>query len=450
MRKLFQTRAEAWISSLGLLALGALFLHWRLVNNTANHAGRLMAGLSVLLFAWGCLQFVRQWMAFWSGRQELSPESAGEKGCAVWKVGLLSLLAALMELGLILALRAWMGDPGGLEARLRWFAGIDTGNYMDIARYWYAPTPLAEERRLAFYPLYPLLTRGLWLLGLELYTAGTLVAVLFYSLSNCVLYRLLCLDYPEERARSVMKYTALLPAAFFFAAPMSESVFFFWCLLSYYLARKGRWLGAGAAGALAAFARSLGVLVFAPLLFEAVAAWIREPGKTRRGVWRVACCFLVLLGLAGYLWINYRYYGDPFHYMEVEAEHWGQRMGLFFRSVAFQTDNALADIQQPYALSSLGIWIPNVLWIMAALLLFALTGGKLRASYGVWFIVYAFFALAPTFLISAPRYLVAAVPVYPALASLGLSRRLDRALALLCALAALVYILAFVNGMGVY
>lgn len=450
MKKLFQTRAEAWISSLGLLGLAALFLHWRLVNNSANHAGRLMAGLSVLLFAWGCLRFVRQWMAFWSGKQELSPERSEEKVRPLWRIALLSLLAALLELSLILGLRAWMGDPGGLEERLRFFAGIDTGNYMDIARHWYAPTPLAEERRLAFYPLYPLLTRGLFFLGLDLYTAGTLVAVLFYALSNCVLYRLLCLDYPEERARSVLKYTALLPAAFFFAVPMSESVFFFWCLLSFYLARKHRWLAAAAAGALAAFARSLGVLVFAPLLFEAVAQWIREPGQARRRAFSVACCFLVLLGMAGYLWINYRYYGSPFKYMEVEAEHWGQRMGLFFRSVAFQTDNALADIQQPYALSSLGIWFPNVLWIMAALLLFALTGGKLRASYGVWFIVYIFFALAPTYLISAPRYLAAAVPIYPALASLGLNRRLDRALALLCALGALAYILAFVNDMGVY
>lgn len=450
MKKLFETKAEAWISSLGLLGLGALFLHWRLVNNTANHAGRLLAGLSVLLFAWGCLRFVRQWMRFWSGKTALAPESGTETGVALWKVALLSLLAALLELALILGLRAWMGDPGGLEARLRWFAGVDTGNYMDIARCWYAPSSLAEECRLVFYPLYPLLTRGLYLLGMELYTAGTLVALVFYVLSNCVLYRLLCLDYPEERARSVMKYTVLLPAAFFFVVPMSESVFFFWCLLSMYLARKRRWLWAGAAGALAAFARSLGVLVFAPLLFEAVAAWICEPKRARKGAFSVACCFLVLLGLAGYLWINARYYGDSFKYMEVEAEHWGQQMGLFFRSVAFQIDNALADLQQPYALKSLGLWFPNVLWIMAALMLFALTGGKLRASYGVWYIVYVFFALAPTYLISAPRYLVAAVPVYPALASLKLSKGLDRALALLCALAALAYILAFVNSLDVF
>lgn len=450
MKSLWKSRTEVVIDILGLLALGALFLRWRLVENSANHAGRAMALLSVLLFIWICLQFVGQWMAFWSGKKELAAERPEEKGCALWKVAALSLLAAVGELALILALRALAGDTGSLGERLRWFGELDTGNYMDIARYWYAPTPQAQERRLVFYPLYPLLTRGLLQLGLDDYVAGTVVSLLLFPLSNCVLYRLLLLDYPAPQARRAMKYTLLLPAAFFFVLPMSESVFFFCCLLSFYLARRGSWLGAGLAGALAAFSRSLGVLVFAPLLFEAVAAWIREPQKPGRGVLRVLCCCLVPLGTVGYLWINWRYYGDPLQFLTLEAENWGQQMGLFFHTLAYQTDNALADIQQPYYTNALGIWIPNVLCEMGALLLLACTAGRIRASYGVWFIVYFFFAVAPTFVISAPRYLVAAAPLYPALAEMGKNRRADRALSLASAAAALGYLLAFINGWEVY
>ena len=447
MKKLFQTKAEAWISSLGLLGLGALFLHWRLVNNSANHAGRLMAGLSVLLFAWCCLKFVRQWMHFWSGAEEKLPEP-GET-LPLWRVAGLSLLAGVLELGLILLARDLMGDSGSLSERLRWFAGLDTGNYLDIARFWYSPA-VADERRLVFYPLYPLMTRGLWMLGLDVYWAGTVIALLLFPASNCLLYRLLCLDYPEKQTRGVLKYTLLLPAAFFFVLPMSECCFFFCSLLSMYLARKQAWLPAGFVGALAAFSRSLGVLVFAPLLFEAVAAWRREKGKTGKGAAGVACCFLVPLGTLAYLWINWRYYGDSFKFMEMEDRYWSQRMGLFFQTVAYQTDNALADIQMPYYTSSLGIWIPNVLCIMGSLLLMTYAAGKLRASYSLWFIVYFFFSIAPSFLISGPRYLVAAVPLYPALAELGKRRKLSAATAFLCAAGELAYLWAFLQSWNVF
>ena len=446
MKVLFKSKIEACIDLLGLLALSGLYVHW-LLNCRANHAGRGMAFLSLLLCVLLCLRFVRQWMIFWSGEEEKLPEQ-GET-LPLWKVAGLSLLAGSLELGLILLARDLMGDSGSLNERLRWFAELDTGNYMDIARFWYSPTA-GEERRLVFYPLFPLLTRGLWMLGLDVYQAGTFIALLFFPTSNCLLYRLLCLDYPEKQARGVLKYTLFLPAAFFFVLPMSECCFFFCSLLSMYLARRRAWLPAGFVGALAAFSRSLGVLVFAPLLFEAVAAWIREPKKPGKHALSVACCFLVPMGTLAYLWINWHYYGDPFKFMEMEDQYWSQRMGLFFQTVAYQTDNALADIQTPYYTSSLGIWIPNVLCIMGSLLLLAHSAGKLRASYSLWFIVYFFFAVAPSFLISGPRYLVAAVPLYPALAELGKRKRLATAAAILCAAGELAYLWAFLQGWNVY
>ena len=447
MRRLFNSKTETLIDILGLLTLGGLFARW-LLTGSANRAGRGMALLSLLLFVLLCLQFVRQWMRFWSGEEEKLPEP-GET-LPLWRVAGLSLLAGGLELGLILAARDLLGDTGSLGERLRWFGELDTGNYMDIARCWYAPTAEAQERRLAFYPLYPLLTRGLWLLGLDEYLAGTGIALLLFPASNCLLYRLLCLDYPERQARGALKYTLLLPAAFFFVLPMSECSFFFCSLFSIYLARKHAWPGAGLAGALAAFSRSLGVLVFAPLLFEAAAAWIRDPKKPEKGVVGVACCFLVPLGTLAYLWINWHYYGDPLKFMEMEDQYWGQRMGLFFQTVAYQTDNALADIQTPYFTSSLGIWIPNVLCILGSLLLLTGTAGKLRASYSLWFIVYFFFAVAPSFLISGPRYLAAAVPIYPALAELGKRRGLSITTALLCAAGELAYLWAFLQSWNVY
>lgn len=449
MRKLFHSRAEAWISSLGLLALAGLYLRWKLSGGRANIAGNGMALLSLLLFALVCLQFVRRWVAFWTPGELPEPEES--QGLPLWLVFGASLLAALLELGLILLWRALSaGDAGSLEERLGWFARLDAGNYMDIARYWYAPTALAQERRLVFFPLYPLLTRGLLLLGLEPYTAGTALSLLCFPISNCLLYKLLLLDYPEPLARGALKYTLLLPAAFFFVLPMSESVFFLCCLGSFYLARRKRWLGAGLAGALAAFSRSLGALMLAPLVFEAVGDWIRKGKRPLRGILSLAACFLTLLGTGAYLYINWRYTGDPFRFLALEKSYWGQSMGSFFQTLASQTDNALADLQQPWYTSALGIWIPNVLCSMGALLLMACTARRLRPSYSLWFVVYFFFAVSPSFLISAPRYLAAAAPLYPALAELGNRQRAERAVSFAGALAALAYLLAFVNAWDVY
>lgn len=449
MKKLFRTKTEAWISSLGLLVLAGLYLRWKLGGGHANIAGNGMALLSLLLFAGVGLQFVRRWLAFWTPGELPEPEES--RGLRLWLIFGASLLAALLELGLILLWRALAaGDGGTLEQRLAWFARIDSGNYMAIAEHWYAPTALAEERRLVFFPLYPLLTRAMLLTGLGPYTAGTAVSLLCFPVSNCLLYQLLLLDCPEPQARGALKYTLLLPAAFFFVLPMSESVFFLCCLGSIYLARRRRWLGAGLAGALAAFSRSLGALMLAPLIFEAASAWIREKKGTLRGLLSLLACLLTLLGTGAYLYINWRYTGDPFRFLELEETYWAQTMGSFFQTLAYQTDNALADLQQPWYTSALGIWIPNVLCSMGALLLMVCTARRLRPSYSLWFLVYFFFAVAPGFLISAPRYLAAAVPLYPALAELGEKRRAERFAAALCAVGALAYLFCFLMEWEVY
>ena len=129
MKKLFQTKTEAWISSLGLLALAGLYLRWKLGGGHANIAGNGMALLSLLLFALVCLQFVRRWVAFWTPGALPEPEES--QGLPLWLIFGASLLAALLELGLILLWRALAaGDAGTLEQRLAWFARIDSGNYM--------------------------------------------------------------------------------------------------------------------------------------------------------------------------------------------------------------------------------------------------------------------------------------------------------------------------------
>ena len=451
LRRLASSPAELTLSLCGLGILGFLLGRWWLSDNHANHAGHAAALAAVLLFAVIGLGFVRRAFAFWAEPE--SPESPDGPVTRAEDLRsfALSLLCSALLLGLILLLRALMGETGSLTDRLNFFIGIDSGCYLNIASFWYAPMSGADPRRIVFFPLYPLLVRLFSpLTGGAMMPAAVAVALLFSALSGTVLYRLLRLDYPRARAGRAAGTLFLLPGAFFLASPMSESVFLYFSLLSFYLARREKWLGAGLCGALSAFSRSLGVLILAPLLFEALSRRIRRQYGTGKTLRCLGCCLLVLCGTAAYLAINLKYYGDPLYFMKIEDRYWDQRMGLFFATSAYQIDNALADIQMPYFTSALAIWFPNVICCMGSLLLTALVARRLRPSCTLWFLVYYFVAVSPTYLISAPRYLLCAVPLFPALAELWARPRTARCLTAVCALFAAFYLYAFASSWGVY
>ena len=97
--------------------------------------------------------------------------------------------------------------------------------------------------------------------------------------------------------------------------------------------------------------------------------------------------------------------------MTYQSEHWSQHLGLFFNTAAYQAELAVgAWAEKPH--NTLGLWLPNLLYLFAAPLLIAFASRKLRASYTAWFIGYYFVAVGATWLLSAPRYLMA-MPVLP-------------------------------------
>lgn len=439
MNKLFKTRQEAWISSTGLVILLALFAYWWATDSAVNIAGHLAAVFSVFLFAIVCLRFVPNWIEFWSAGSEFTEISNQPKPNVLIRLFVEFLAIDFLTVYIIHAIRVFaFGDTTSFREGLDLFLHIDAGAYLGIAENGYF-----FDRNLVFYPGYPLLVRlagfaiGDWMIS------GLSVSALFYALSACMLYKLLLLDYSHDEALRAVKYLAILPGAFFFICPMTESLFLFLCLASLFLARTGKWLPACILGAYAAFTRSLGVLVFAPLFFEAVHGLKRNRDEKPLWLRRIICCFIVLLGTLAYLFINYRITGDWFAFSKLEEEHWSQSMGFFFDTTAFQIDNALADIQQPWFRNALGLWFPNVAWCFAVLLLMAFAAKKLRASYSVWFICYYVFAIGATYLISAPRYLVACAPVYPALVCVTGNKKTDRVLTVFCLVFAVYYLFAF-------
>ena len=430
------------LSALGLLALGFLYVVWLDKHDYPLYA-KLAGFLSAALFAALGLRFVPRLTGFLASDEPDAAPDADEPQGMGWK-----LFAALLAWCALVLLAAWLlrlslGHAESFGASLRFWRVADGIHYLDIARDWYLSEGSVDRLvQLVFLPGYPLLVRLLIpLMGGDL-AAGLLVSMLCFAAAGSALYRLLRLDLPHSTALRGVLLLCLLPGSFFFVAPMSESLFLLLCVLCLYLARKGRWMFACLCGAMAAFTRSLGVTLLVPLAMELIRAAARGSLPRRRAPLCALALLLVPAGFGLYCYVNYAVSGNPFQFTVYQAEHWGQRLGLFFNTAAYQTKLAVESFGTKPPMF-FGLWLPNLLTSFGALALTALAAGRLRASYTGWFIGYFVAAIGATWLLSAPRYLMA-TPILPAALALLTENKKAR-LAALLALPPLwlLYFLAF-------
>lgn len=428
-------RPELWISGIGLLVLTALVVYWWRTSPGVTVPGRIAALLSAALFAAVCLRFVPRWMAFWREPPERQLPASEAPPHFSLKLFFALLAVDIAVILLVYLLRVAFGYRESFVDSLQFWTCTDSQHYLDIARDWYlSDGPWDRLVQLVFLPGYPIAVRIMAaVVGNYLY-AGLLVSALAFALSGCVFYRLLRLDRPHADALRTLKYLCILPGAFFFTAPMSESLFLLLCLGCVYCARVRRWWLAGLLGGLAAFTRSLGIVLLVPVLWELIAD--RRAG----GAQRFFALLLIPLGFAAYCGINYAVAGDPFQFMTYQSVHWGQHLGFFFNTAAYQLEYMFrAD-----AHTALGLWLPNVLYSFAALVLMLFAAPRMRPSDLAFFIAYYVVAIGATWLLSAPRYLVALYPVPMALGAVTQTKRADRIATGCCAILYLLYACAFV------
>jgi len=107
-----------------------------------------------------------------------------------------------------------------------------------------------RERHLSvFFPLYPLLARGVGsLLSLSPISALLLVSHVGSFLALLVLYQLACREMGTAIARRSVAAAVLFPTAFFLFAPFTESLSLLLTLLTVWLVRERRWFPASLTG----------------------------------------------------------------------------------------------------------------------------------------------------------------------------------------------------------
>lgn len=184
-------------------------------------------------------------------------------------------------------------DPARLTAPFGYFGNLlaapfarwDSVWYLAIAQGGYAH----QGSRTAFFPLYPLMMRGLGLLiGSDL-LAGVVISLVAFAVALTLLYELIATELDDERARVTVMLIAFCPMAYFYSAVYSESLYLALSVGCILAARRGSWASAGALGGLAATSRNSGIMLFVPvvLLFLYGPRADARAVERLRGGWRV-------------------------------------------------------------------------------------------------------------------------------------------------------------------
>jgi hypothetical protein len=318
-----------------------------------------------------------------------------------------------------------------IDVWARW----DSGWYLHIAQHGYTD----PSRTTAFFPLYPLLVRGVgWLFLGHYVLAGFLISAAASVAAFVLLWRLAReLTAGEVANRSVL-YLALFPTTLFLVAVYSESLYLALSVTAFLLARRSRWGWAGLTVGLATLARVSGVVLLPAL---AVLAW-RAP---RRGsaLLRLALSLPVMALWPLFLGLKY---DRPFAFLTAQRSGWQRHLSAA-GPLGGAWDALVAGWHGVLQLVSGGNYFPNpdhspMYWaglnleqLAYAALLVALgiyAWRALGAAYGVFVLgslALPFSDPVPsTPLLSIPRFALGVFPVFIALGLLGRSQRVHTGL----------------------
>ncbi len=448
-------RRRWFFTGVCLAVLLALLAGWWLKTPPANLPAAFSAIFATALFALLGIRFIPLWMEAWSGKRDRSV-SVKSDFWLLFRLFVLLLLSRLAVLALSLLMRRVIcGPEDPYTAFLSIWTYGDGYHYVDIAQNWYRSVGEIDDIvRLVFLPMYPILIRGAAYLTGHYFISAILISIVSFSLAGCVIYKTARLDMGHDEAMRAVKYVAIVPSMLFFSAPMSDSLFLLLSACCIYFTRRKEYMIAAVFGGLAAFTRSLGLALIAPVCFEFIADTIYEVKSGNlvlsRTIMHLISLFIIPLGFCVYLYINYAVSGNPFQYLIYQSEHWGQNLGYFFSTAAYMVQHSIASFSNGHPYWSYGLWWPNLAFIFGSLAVMTAEVKKLRPSYTAYYIAYFVICIGVTWLLSGPRYLGSMFPISFAIAALTENRKADTAVTVCFTAGSIFYLWAFVNCWCVY
>jgi hypothetical protein len=311
----------------------------------------------------------------------------------------------------------------------------------------------------AFFPLYPLLVRALVLpfpAEAALLVSAYVVSLACFLGALWLLHRLVELELGRSVATASVWLLALFPAAVFFGAPYSESLFLLVSVGAFYAARTGHWAWAGALAAAASATRSAGLVLLVPLVF----LWLDSRPRRPSGL---AWLGLAPLGIGAYALYLGVAHGDALAFLDAQ-EAWhrdfaGPFVGVWDGAVAAwdgvrqlgsgSTETVYFERAggDPMAVARINLMLFGFLVFAAVAVIGAFR--RLPRAYGA----YALAALAlplsfpvdPQPLMSLPRFVAVLFPLFVWLAVVTDERRLTVPVAAISAVGLALFTFRFAS-----
>lgn len=310
----------------------------------------------------------------------------------------------------------------GLPSWIWGFGNFDGVHYLRLAQNGYS-----AEYSQAFFPLYSLIIKIFNIfpksnLDLNLYTdpsyfySGMVIGIVFFVAALYFLIRLWTEEYGEKNAWLSIILLLTFPTAFYFGSIYSESLFLLLAVLTFWFAKKDRFIYAGIFAALASATKVQGALLFIYLLIEIILKH-KESHKKSFTIKEIVGLLISPLGLAGYMAYLWQKFGNPIYFLTAQPAFGAQRSSVpivTLPQVFYRYFKMLTSISP----SNLSFWNASLELVitLAVLILLVFVFKKVRLSY---FVFTALAVILPTLtgtLSSMPRYALLAFPLFPAIA----------------------------------
>lgn len=370
--------------------------------------------------------------------------SARPAGWSWWldvRASLVPFVVARLVVGAALAVARQLasGDHLSAAASARVHAGLlgwDAGWYESIAAHGYGG---AGHDALRFFPLFPLLARGLAVLpGVSVGAAVVVVANVSALAGTALLVTLVRRETgDDELARRAVWLLSLAPPAFTFVMGYAEGTLLVLAVGTFLALRTRHFVLAAGLGVAAGLTRPLGALLLVPAAVEG----LRHLAGTRPAerVGRAVAVLGPAAGTGAYLAYTGWRYGDAAAPLreQVEGAHHGH---LTDPLVTLAHDASY--LAHGHHLGE-GLHLP---WVVVVVALLVVTFRTWPASYGAFALAVVAVALTGSNLDSFERYALSAFPLVLAGARLTADERVLRVVLVLSGCALLGYaLLAFTN-----
>lgn len=318
----------------------------------------------------------------------------------------LSFVISILVLGFIstqVFLNPRIADLGLFEAWSIW----DAPHYLDIADSGYVSTG-EDANWIVFLPLYPFLVKTIdFILPIGILYSGYLVSFVSAITASIVFYKLVLLDNKRSVAIFALGALLLFPTAFFLFLPYPESLFLALVLLTFYLARKGNFVGASFFAMFATSTKIAG-LALIPVIFTEIILHHVKFSKPANFYKMLVVLNLPILGFLFYLFINYQTFGDIFYFQRAQSNNWGTNFSPvisgFTQAWNFRTD--------PESETAMYLGYGQLVSFLLATLTTIYAFFKMRKSYFVFCAAFLIIYSSMSFWLSFPRYILSLFPLF--------------------------------------